>query len=303
MQVSAASAVLVGLLAPPATAPVPPPVGRDPQCAAALGDRLAAAAGPDAAPVAVLGCDPSGRGRAVLALGDLRTATHVAVLVPGSDIDLGTLADPDAPQRRPLGWAQALADAGGAELAVVLWVGYDTPQGLGVDAATGRLARAGATALARFVVALRAEDLAPGAQVTVVGHSYGAVVAALAAPDLPVADLVLLGSPGARTSSVAGLATDARVWASRVAGDWTARIPAVRVGDLGHGTDPTSPGFGARPLPTGGTSGHDGYFRPGSAALAGLADVCLGRLPGGATTSGPDAADATAQPVLAGSPR
>ncbi|MBB3678577.1 alpha/beta hydrolase [Modestobacter versicolor] len=268
LQVSAVSAVLVGLLAPPSGAAVPPPVTRDPECAAALVERLGA--------VDVLGCDPSGRGRAVLALGDLATAGHVAVLVPGSDIDLGTLADPDDPQRRPFGWARSLADAGGADLAVVLWVGYETPRGLGVDAATGRLARAGAGALTRFVDDLRAE-LSPGTRLTVVGHSYGAVVTALAADDLAADDLVLLGSPGARAGTVAELGTTARVWAARTDGDWTAWLPAVRLGDVGHGTDPTSPGFGARPLPTGGTSGHDGYFRPGSAALTGLVDVCLDR--------------------------
>jgi hypothetical protein len=266
LQVSAVPAVLVGLLVPPSGAAVPPPVARNPECAAELVERLG--------PVDVLGCDPHGRGRAVLALGDLATAGHVAVLVPGSDIDLGTLADPDDPQRRPFGWTQALAAAGGPDLAVVLWVGYETPQGLGVDAATGRLARAGAVALTRFVDEL---PTAPGAQLTVVGHSYGAVVTALAAPGLPADDLVLLGSPGARVDTVTGLGTTARVWAARTAGDWTARLPSLQVGDVGHGTDPTSPGFGAHRLPVGGTSGHDGYFRPGSAALTGLVDVCLHR--------------------------
>ena len=268
LQVSAVSAVLAGLLAPPSGAAVPPPVARDPECAAELVDRLG--------PVDVLGCDPHGRGRAVLALGDLATAGHVAVLVPGSDIDLGTLADPDDPQRRPFGWARALADAAGPELAVVLWVGYETPQGLGVDAATGRLARAGAVALSRFVDDLRA-DLRAGAQVTVLGHSYGAVVTALAAPDLPADDLVLLGSPGARVDTAAELGTTARVWAARTRDDWTARLPSLQLGDVGHGTVPIRPGFGARPLPVVGTEGHDGYFRPGSAALSGLVDVCLHR--------------------------
>lgn len=218
----------------------------------------------------------------MVALGDLATAGHVAVVVPGSDIDLGTLADPAHPQHRPFGWAQSLAAASGDDLAVVLWVGYETPQGLGVDAATGRLARAGATALTRFVDDLRV-DLSPGAQVTVVGHSYGAVVTALAAPELDADDLVLLGAPGARASTRAELGTSARVWAARTDGDWTARLPFLRLGDVGHGTDPTSPAFGARSLPTGGTSGHDGYFRPGSAAVAGLADVCTGRLPAAST--------------------
>jgi len=174
-----------------------------------------------------------------------------------------------------MGWTRALAAEAGEDLAVVVWVGYPTPEGLSLDAATGRLARAGAAALVRFV-----DDLPRRGGLTVIGHSYGAVVVALAARDLPADDLVLLGSPGARAGSVAELRTSARVWAGRTARDWISRVPALRIGDLGHGTDPTSPAFGARSLPMGGTQGHDGYFAPGSAALAGITDVALGRAPG-----------------------
>jgi len=264
--VSAVSVLLLAVSLPPGETAVPTPVVLDAACAAELVERLGG--------VRVLGCDPRGRGLAVLALGDPATARHVAVLVPGADIDLATLADDRDPQRRPFGWAAALAAEGGPELAVVLWVGYRTPQGLGIDAASGRLARAGSGALVRFVDDLRT-DLGPAAHLTVLGHSYGAVVVALAAARLAADDLVLLGSPGARASSVTELDTTARVWAARTDGDWTARIPAVRIGDLGHGADPTAQDFGARALPMGGTSGHDGYFRPGSAALIELAAVCL----------------------------
>ncbi|WP_245159091.1 alpha/beta hydrolase [Blastococcus sp. TF02A_35] len=257
-----ASLLVVG----PAEAAVPPPVGLDPTCAAGLAARVA--------PARVLGCDPAGRGLAVVALGDPATADHVAVLVPGAEIDLARIADHRDPGRRPMGWAQALADAAGDDVAVVVWVGYVTPGGLSLDAATGRLARAGAAALVRFV-----DDLPRRGGLTVIGHSYGAVVVALAADELAADGLVLLGSPGARASSVADLGTSAVVWSARTTGDWIARVPALRVGDLGHGTDPTSPAFGARALPVGGTEGHDGYFRPGSAALTGLADVVLGRSP------------------------
>ncbi|MGY1804092.1 alpha/beta hydrolase [Blastococcus sp. SYSU D00922] len=257
-----ASVLLVG----PADAAVPSRLGPDPRCAAELAERVA--------PARVLGCDPAGRGLAVVAIGDPATAAHVAVLVPGADIDLARIASRSDPGRRPLGWAAALADAAGEDVAVVVWVGYVTPEGLSLDAATGRLARAGAAALVRFL-----DDLPRAGHLTVIGHSYGAVVVALAAGELPADDLVLLGSPGARASSVAELGTSARVWAARTAGDWIGRVPSVRIGDLGHGTDPTSPSFGARALPVGGTAGHDGYFRPGSAAVAGLADVVLGRTP------------------------
>ncbi|GAB3312622.1 hypothetical protein GCM10027451_25620 [Geodermatophilus aquaeductus] len=256
--------------AQPSEAAVPGPVRLDAACAADLAARLGEGT--------VLGCDPAGRGLAVVVLGDLGTAAHVAVLVPGADADLARLSDPEHPQRRPFGWAQALAGAGGPGLAVVVWVGYVTPNGLGVDAAGGRLARAGAAALVRFV-----DDLGTGAHVTVVGHSYGAVVTALAARDLAADDLVLLASPGARADSVAELGTTARVWAGRAEDDWIGRVPNVRVGDLGHGADPADPDFGARPVPVDGVAGHDGYLSPGTASLTAVAAVATGR--GGAVAA------------------
>ena len=260
----------IAVAQPLAATPVEP-VGMDGACAATLAARITHG---DGDPVRVLGCDPAGRGRAVVALGDPATATDVAVLVPGSDIDLSTLDDPAEPQRRPLGWARALYAAAGPDSAVVLWVGYPTPQGLGVDAATGRLARAAVPALVAEVAGLRARP-GPAPHLTVVGHSYGAVVVALAADRLDADDVVLLGSPGARARDVAALHTRARVEVARTTGDWIARVPHLRLGDLGHGTDPVSPGFGAVPLPTGGTEGHDGYFRPGSAALTAIASVVM----------------------------
>lgn len=265
--VSTLLAIAAGM-ARPISAATPEPVGRDPLCTMAFRTRVTESDG-----IRVLSCDPRGRGLAVLTLGDPALARNIAVLVPGSDTDLRTLDDPARPQHRPLGWARALQAAAGPDTAVVLWVGYPTPQGLGLDAASGRLARAGSAELIAFVDQLRATHIGTPPHLTVIGHSYGAVVAAIAAPDLAADDLVLLGSPGARARSARELHTSARVWATRTTGDWTRWIPRIRIGDLGHGTDPTSPAFGARRLPVGGTSGHDGYFRPGSAALTGLVRV------------------------------
>ena len=259
----------LALVAQPAAAPPVGPVPLDASCAAALTERVTDGDDPD---VRVLACEATGRGRAVVALGDPATAASVAVLVPGSDIDLATLADPAHPGRRPLGWARALHTAAGPGTAVVLWVGYPTPQGLGRDAATGRLARAAVPALVDEVAALRARPGGPP-HLTVVGHSYGAVVVALAAPQLAADDLVLVGSPGAHARDVGALHTGARVWAGRTEGDWIARVPHLSLGDLGHGADPVSAGFGARRLPTGDAHGHTGYFTPGSTALRSLAAV------------------------------
>ena len=263
------------LLVQPAAPSAVAPVGLDPACAAALTDRLTQREPPG---VRVLGCDPAGRGRAVVALGDPATARDVAVLVPGADIDLTTLDSPAAPDSRPMGWAQELSAAAGPDTAVVLWVGYPTPQGLGRDAATGRLARAAVPALVDEVAALRDRPGEPP-HLTVVGHSYGAVVVALAAADLTADDLVLLASAGARADDVAALRTPARVWAGRGPGDWIRRVPHLWLGDLGHGADPAAAGFGARPLDVADVTSHDGYFRAGSSSLAAITDVVTGDLP------------------------
>ena len=264
----------LSLLAQPRVASAESPVALDARCAVELSARLTR--GDDDA-VHVLGCDLEGRGRAVVAIGDPATADDVVVLVPGADIDLQTLDDPADPQRRPWEWARSLASVGGPRTAVVLWVGYETPQGLGVDAATGRLARAAAPALVDAVADLRSRS-GPGTapHVTVIGHSYGAVVVALAAPELDADEVVLLASPGARADHVTDLRTSARVFAARWAEDWIRFVPHLAVGDLGHGADPAAPGFGARLLPGDDVRGHDDYFRPGSAMLAELAGVVTG---------------------------
>ncbi|WP_170131451.1 alpha/beta hydrolase [Quadrisphaera granulorum] len=255
------------------------PVALDASCAASLPHRLGA---DDARGLDVLGCGDGGgadpRGRVVVAVGDLASAAHVVVLVPGCDSDLASLT-PSPRERRPggtpLDWAQALAAASGPDTAVVLWIGYDTPVGPGLAAATSGRARAAVPALLAEVRTLRAS--APRARsTTVVGHSYGAVVVALAAADLDVDDVVLLGSPGAHATSASDLGTTARVWAATAPTDWVGHLPHVQLGDLGHGTDPASSAFGARPLPTTGVRAHDDYFRPGSASLAALAVVVTG---------------------------
>ncbi|WP_367135512.1 alpha/beta hydrolase [Saccharothrix sp. HUAS TT1] len=193
--------------------------------------------------------------------GDLARAAHVAVVVPGSDVDDRRFAATVGRMARDLH-----ASAGRDDLAVVAWLGYRTPSGLGVDAAGGRLARAGAVALAEYVRTL------PG-HVHLICHSYGSVVCALAAP--PVDDVVLLGSPGVRVDSVGSAA---RVWAARGGRDWTRWVPAVRLGDLGHGPDPVDPAFGARVFDAGDVE-HDGYFRAGTPSLRALTRIAVGEAP------------------------
>jgi pimeloyl-ACP methyl ester carboxylesterase len=231
-----------------------------------------------------LAFDPRGNGRIIEVFGDLGTADRIAVLVPG----VGNRADNfstglgEVPDRAPAVQARALYDATRAaapdqHVAVIAWLGYDAPQGVGRSAAREELARAGATSLDRF-----AEDLAtmrPDAGVTVIGHSYGSVVAGLAAAHLSsqVKDLVVIGSPGMGVSRVADLRTSAHVWAGQSARDWIDWVPAVQVWGVGHGTMPTTPGFGDRVFGTDGVSDHDHYLAPGTQSLTNIVQIVLGR--------------------------
>ncbi|MFJ2024966.1 alpha/beta hydrolase [Streptomyces sp. NPDC087897] len=221
----------------------------------------------------ILAFDPRGRGQVAEVFGDLRTASRVAVVVPGSDNDAGTYDRKAAAHGAPPGMARTLHTAAGPGTAVVAWVGYTTPVGVGIDAATGGLAEAGAGRLTRFTEGLTADGL-PGPAVFC--HSYGSVVCGLAAHRLRATDLVVLGSPGMRADDVAGLRTRARVWAAKDPTDWIDNVPNVRFAGLGHGTDPTDPAFGARRVPADDARGHAGYFAPGTDSLRTFAAIVRG---------------------------
>ncbi|MEU6661171.1 alpha/beta hydrolase [Streptomyces sp. NPDC046821] len=221
----------------------------------------------------ILAFDPRGRGQVAEVYGDLGSASHVSVIVPGSDIDLSSFDRSTDPFGTPAGMARSLYEASGGRTAVVAWVGYTTPVGLGPDAATGRLAEAGAPRLARFVQGL----IASGApRPSVFCHSYGSVVCGLSAARLATADLVVLGSPGMGVDKVSELRTTARVWAARDDTDWISRVPNVELFGLGHGTDPTDPSFGARRVPAHLAQGHTGYFVPGTDSLRAFARIATG---------------------------
>ncbi|MEW9551162.1 alpha/beta hydrolase [Nonomuraea sp. NPDC050783] len=220
-----------------------------------------------------LAFDGRGGGRAVEVVGDLAAARHVAVLVPGADTHLdkyGFLR----------GGALRLAQALGEPYAVVAWLGYRTPETMSLASLTADRADEGAAALRAFVRWLAA--VKGGAGVSLVCHSYGSVVCGRAAPGLDVARLVLLGSPGTGAGDAAGLRTRAAVWAARGDRDWIGWVPHVRLhlpfGTLGLGTDPVSPGFGARVFAAG-DAAHSGYLAAGSPALRNVARIVAGRKP------------------------
>ncbi|WP_405790163.1 alpha/beta hydrolase [Streptomyces sp. NBC_01367] len=250
---------------------------------AATGEaRYASLAAPDRQ---ILAFDPRGRGQVAEVFGDLEHAEHVSVIVPGSDNDAAAYDAPRGPYTGPAGMARALREAtgtgsgtgsgtgtGGAT-AVVAWIGYTTPVGVGLDAADGRLARAGAARLARFTAGL---DAVGAPDPVLFCHSYGSVVCGLAARHTDAADLVAFGSPGMRADTAAALGTGARVWAARGPSDWIADVPNVEFAGIGHGADPTSAAFGARRVPAADVQGHTGYFMPGTQSLAAFAAIAEG---------------------------
>ncbi|MFD8966581.1 alpha/beta hydrolase [Streptomyces sp. NPDC059568] len=222
----------------------------------------------------ILAFDPRGRGQVAEVYGDLAGARHVSVVVPGSDIDAGTFDRTKDRYGTPAGMAASLRAATGGRTAVIAWAGYTTPVGVGLDAATGDLAEAGAGRLARFTQGLVAAGIA---KPVLFCHSYGSVVCGLAAHEVSASDIVVFGSPGMRARSVVDLHTRARVWAAKNASDWISRVPNVEFAGLGHGADPAGAAFGARRVPAAEARGHTGYFTPGTDSLRAFAAIAEGR--------------------------
>jgi hypothetical protein len=162
-----------------------------------------------------------------------------------------------------------------ARVAVVVWLGYDAPEGIDRQVMRSERAAAGALALTRFV-----EGLPPAPRVSLLCHNYGAVVCGRAlAAGARAGQVVALAAPGMGTRSAGELGASARVWAARIVDDPIRFAPDVRVGGFGHGADPATPGFGARIFETGTASGHDGYYTPATESLDNLARIVLFRIP------------------------
>ncbi|WP_422743765.1 alpha/beta hydrolase [Micromonospora sp. WMMD754] len=260
-----------------------------------LAERLAAPGAPRAY---LLGLDPAGDGRAVVALGNPDRAGAVLTYVPGMTSDL---ADAPAELGRAARVLQRCDAIGpGAETAAVLWLDYDAPDRL-TEAAGARQAEDAGPALHRFQEGLRATHEGPPARQTVLGHSYGSVVVGAAARDhgLGADALVFVGSPGVGVDHATELRMPAgQVWAATAPDDvirlarppdelarrtllaGTPLGPALaaldpHAGRLWFGADPSGPGFGGRRFPSA-PHGHTGYWDPDNPALDGMARIVLG---------------------------
>jgi predicted esterase len=128
----------------------------------------------------------AGDGRVAEVWGDVSHASHVLLLVPGT----GTSESDWAPTQShgDATW-NALREATDGDAAVVAWLGAPEPPSV-EEAALQHWAKSAAPALTFFVDGL---PLAPGARLTLVGHSYGAVVAGLAVHEGGLRPAALVG--------------------------------------------------------------------------------------------------------------
>ncbi|MBM7076934.1 alpha/beta hydrolase [Micromonospora humida] len=261
-----------------------------------LAGRLAATTGPRPY---LLGLDPRGDGRAIVALGNPDRAHRVLTYVPGMTSDLADVPGELGRAARVQDRCTALAP--GDETAAVLWLDYDAPDFL-PEASSPAQARDAGPDLHRFQEGLRATHDGPAARQTVLGHSYGSLVVGSAARDhgLAADALAFVGSPGVGVDRAGALGLPpGQVWSS-TAGDDVIRLvepsrelagravlatsPLASAASLFRpddhrlwfGHDPSDPGFGGRTFPSG-RGGHTGYWEPDNPALDGMARIVLGR--------------------------
>ena len=162
----------------------------------------------DGIPRQLLGLDSSGRNlKAIVAQGNVDTADHVGVVVPGLHTNVEkTLNDYD--DRAGLMRNNALRQVKpGETVAMVEYLGYDAPQ-IEIEAASTDYAKNGAPGLAGFLNGMDAsrEHGAGDTHITLFGHSYGSTTSGMAATlvnDGVVDDIVLAGSPGAGVEDTA----------------------------------------------------------------------------------------------------
>jgi len=217
--------------------------------------------------------DPAA-GFASIAVGDLDTAGSVALIVPGTTVDVTT--DMTVQVARAVDVWSATESLDDDDVAVMAWIGYDAPSvpgALGHDSAA-----TGGPLLATSLAGLAAARPTSPPRTTVIAHSYGTLTTSRAAAEpgpLQADAVVLLGSPG--TGGLAGdlnVSTD-QVFVGEAEEDWIA--------DTGwHGTDPGwTWWYGgtciAAEMPEEDDSDHYHYFDPESEALHNMALIVQGR--------------------------
>ncbi|KQU49435.1 hypothetical protein ASG84_05810 [Rhodococcus sp. Leaf278] len=221
---------------------------------------------------------------AAVAVGDVDTATHVAVFVPGLGSTVhGDIESYDADMEGLKSTVQQLLPGvQGETAAVVTWMNYQAPQ-LGWNlldpsrtVLSATAADVGAERLGPFLDGLDAAR-ASDPHLSVLAHSYGSLTAASALrADTGVDDFVALGSPGWGTHTAADLRLpDGHVFSAEAVGDIVADLGAFGrdPGTLDGVTLLSTDGSDGRT----GSIGHSDYFAEGSTSRQNTALVVAGR--------------------------
>lgn len=240
----------------------------------------------------LLSVDTEWPGRAAVVLGDLASADYVSYMVPGmfftvdnQMVDWTVISQDLYDEQRQ--WVERLGstdrDLADASVAVVSWIGYETPGIL--DIASLDLAKVGAKFISSSVHGVQATRTGNEPYVTLMTHSYGSTATLMALHEgaVDVDSLVIIGSPGSAAQSVddIGMASE-KVFVGEAAWD-----PVVN--SAFFGSDPGAESFGATPMDVAGGEdpitgvelapalGHLGYFDAGTEAMRNMALVGLDR--------------------------
>lgn len=171
---------------------------------------------------------------AAVSLGNIDTASNVAVNVPGMFSKAGDM--PDGVDAIESLYKEAAKADSENTYAIVMWYGYHSPD-LAEEAQMGR-AKAGGDELAGFLTgidALRGASGAPIEEFSLLGHSYGSTTAAEALkvikkehPELQLDSFVTYGSPGLEPGTAVKDLNVGTMYATRAAGDQTSWLGQVR---------------------------------------------------------------------------
>ncbi len=255
----------------------------------------------------LLGIDPSGDGKAIIAIGNPDSSTHTAVWVPG----LGTDSSSTRSNVERMIWlndaAQQHLDPG-ESVSTVYWLGYDAPDLDNTSVVGEERSRAGKEPYLNFMQGMRVTHDGAEHHLTAMGHSYGSTVVGEAAMSgrLPVDDIITQGSPGTHAGHANQLMPDPRhVWAGAsstdpvsgtkgvnqittvaggILGTFTGVGPVAgaQIGDWigekyteGHGISPHYQEFGANRYHVD-TGGHSDYWNENSQSVDNQAAIIAG---------------------------
>lgn len=150
----------------------------------------------------------SGYPRAAVAVGDVDSARQVGVLVGGTGMTVaGGLEKTDTDAEALLRVGNQLKGTSDDAMAVVSWLDYHAPPTL-TNAVSPNRALVGGSDLARFAEGVSSSAYATSAtQVSIFGHSYGALVANEAGHRAPnaIASVIVGGAPGVGNQQAEGV--------------------------------------------------------------------------------------------------